>query len=198
MKLWRFYYKPTEEELEDSERISTSDKYPLYAFSHDKKIVDKFMSERNLDRFIVKKSSVDREDLENFSKKYRGKALIKYQMGTVLKKYTKDEKSFSIEYAITVDEKLIIEEIYEGNGPKSLGDITWWYNLAPPPEIFKKEIVEALRYLDYNMIYKIYNKVSFSGGVEEMYEDDDYSAPDWTYDDFAYFINLFGNTLKFK
>ena len=40
MKLFKFYKNPSDEILENAQDLSIQDKYPLYAFTNDKKLAN--------------------------------------------------------------------------------------------------------------------------------------------------------------
>ena len=182
MKVWRFYLKP--------EKNSERRKYELYAITNNKKFAEKFMKERDMDKFVMKCTKETKEEYAEFA---NNNLTLVLGMRTYLTKMldsnnnyrTKDVDILSTEYEEqSCDSDFITMDIMtEGE---------WEY--APPYNIYKNKIIKALRKLEYVSSYKLYRSEYDATFIDP--NDDDYSAPDLWIDELGIFLRTFGGTFK--
>lgn len=187
MQCYRFYKKPTNLE-EMPERISLSDKYPLYALTANKKLAKQFKKERNMDMFIVQKSDIDKETYSVFANQNRSTVLEPCKLITCIDKYKKTQRMEDVELVLTYAERQVVEE-----GQLFIFEENWWrMYYANSPFIFKEEYVRALAKIDFIDFYKLYNS--------DVYLDqyDDYSVPNYYIDELAYFLSIYGDLMHFE
>jgi hypothetical protein len=189
MQLWRFFKKPSIDADDVPTVLTITDRYPLYAITCDKKLAKRFQRERNSDKFIIKKTKVDKAEYAEYAMRNRSCVLCIQKLTTVKNKNTKDQEILDVEVLLTTAEYQICKE------PMILiGDDSWWTNTAyevPNPYIFNTEVTKALRYFDYIMLYKL-----FVESAEMMEQDDDYSVPQWYIDELAYFVDIYQDTFR--
>lgn len=185
MYIWRFIKKP--DELND-DNVPAMIKYNIYAITSSKKLAKRFQEERNMSQFIIRKSKVSKEEYAEYAMAHRGKVLTLQSLLTADNKNKKNQHKERIEVLLTQDEYVNCT-----NPSLEIEDEGWWINYADflSPYRFNDKIVDSLRYLDYNMLYKL--MVSPPCIADE---DDDYEAPDWLHDELQFFITVYGNTFK--
>ena len=180
MRVWRFYFK--------QERADNKNKYDLYAVTNNKKYAKKFMSERNMNLFIVKSSKVTKEEFLKFANDNRGALLDYYELVT---------KSIDNNHKYTHTKVKVLATEYEWQSCDSdtvLNDILIdndWSG-AISYKVYKDKIIKSLRVLEYVSSYKLYNYTSTL--IDPV--DDDYSAPDMWVDELGTFLRIFGSTFK--
>lgn len=184
MNIWRFYKKPDTKREDIPTNIAISDLYPLYAVTCKKDYAERFKEERNMDLFIVRKSKIEKGDYSEFANMNRSSVLDIHTLYTVENKYTKSHKVIDVDMLIT-------EAEYRMTGDDAIINLTdesWWVNNTANPVLFNKKIRRALSYLDYEISFKLFC-MAFDDDV-------DYSAPDWTMDSLAMFVNMYGELFK--
>ena len=183
MKLYKFYYKADISgicvNIDNNKSKSTDDyikhKYPLYAFTNNKKIFKEFKLERNMDSFIIIKSDIDDEDYEEYAKANRD-ALLDI---VILKTLDDNNKICDLEFAITSYEQIVID------------DLSIEYLMPDefvPYLIFNKEIVKALKTLEYPFFESAY------GGMVLEEDYDDYNQPEIATNEFEILYSQFSGT----
>lgn len=193
MYIWRFFKKPQIDRDELPERIAIDDLYPLYAFTVEKSLAKRFMKERDMNKFIVRKSKVTKEEYSEYGMRYRSQLLILMKLQTFMNKYTDEEREDNVEVLLTQSEYQFSVELFN-----SIADENWWINNQYCcPLIFNQDIIDALKEIDFVLSYKIFSIDSNSAErVANFCDIDDYSGPDWEIDQLAYFISLFGDSFK--
>lgn len=183
MKLWRFYLKP-------QDRDNPNDKYSLYAFTTNKENAKLFMKYRDMDKFILRRSKIDKEDMNKFATDNRGAYLSWH---TVLTKTIDDEGKFDtreVDILMTDYEQQAIDS---DNGlTLDIHQESFWYSV-PSYIIYTKDLQNALGALDYQNTYKIFNNDPI---IDSIY--DDYNVPNIYIDELNIFIQCFGQTLAKK
>lgn len=178
MKIWRFYKKPDGKD-------DTDQQYDLYALTNDPKIAKRFMSERDMNKFITK---VTKEDNETYVK------LANDNLSLVLSPYKFATKKLNGSGLYTIERIEILATDYEHESCDSeyvSASFDQFINECPDYRIFKRKIVDALRTLEYVSQYKIYN---MHATIDCL--DDDFSAPDLAIDEVGAFINIYGDLFK--
>lgn len=193
MYIWRFFKKPQIDRGELPERIAIDDLYPLYAFTVEKSLAKRFMKERDMNKFIVRKSKVTKEEYSEYGMRNRSQLLILMKLQTFMNKYTDEERQERIEVLLTQSEYQFSVELFN-----SIADENWWINNQfCCPIIFNQDIINALKEIDFILTYKIFSSDNtLAEQVASFCDIDDYSAPDWETDQLAYFISLFGHLFK--
>ena len=195
MKLYKYYKIPPSDEDNYSKSMHIMDRYPLYAFTNDKKLANRFEKERKKEMFIrTVDKGLSREEYSNFAIDHRGSDLKLQKMVTVRHKNTNRQTVTNIRMVLTQNEYICCNE------PLMLiTDESWWDEIThcalANPYVFKPEIREALRILQYNVSFKLFNQdINIMDFIDE--EDDDYEAPNFIIDEVAVFIKLYGDTFK--
>lgn len=192
--VYRFYTKPNKEALMNSSDLSVEDKYPLEAFTNDKTIKDEFVKNRNMDKYIMIKSKMDKKEYTIFTNSNRNKLLGFYPLDTYLSKDHHDKKSVNV-LATWFEAELVdnyAEECFDNE--TSIQNI---YTTCPL--VLNDKYLKALEKLEYINLWKLYGEVerylylvSDSNFDEYM----DYSTPNVTYDYLNLFIDILGDKFK--
>lgn len=187
MRCYRFYKKPTLSKEETPERVSLSDKYPLYGLTCKKKIAKRFMEERDMDKFIIRKSNVDRETYSELANRNRSAVLEEFDLLTCVNKYKQNQSMEKVNLILTYGEIQTIDEpqLY-------ILDESWWNTYyMNSPFIFKEEYVKALQKIDFIDFYKLFSTDPNLYGVY-----DDYSVPNYYVDELSFFLAIYGELMK--
>lgn len=201
MKLYKFYKKPSKDALETSYDLSIEDKYPLYAFTNDKKIRDIFYEDRNIKKFIEIKTKITKDEYVDFVNRNNGCLLsenvFKHFNGYSSSKFSNEnyddikivstwyEKEYTNDY---IETYLLSDEIYD-NG------------LIVFPFIFKEKYIKALgliKYIDnWRMISPDHylNKYLTEEETEEYIDNYDIYE-NIMFDEYNIFISLYNDTFK--
>lgn len=203
MKIWRFYKKPKK----DSSRRD----YELYAITNKKKFAKEFMSTRNMDLFIMKKSEEEKDDWISFANDNLGAVLDYHDLQTC------GDNDDDIE---TKKIKILMTYFEWQNCDSDQIDLIelqpeYWLDMPLYP-IFNDKIIDALRNLEYVAAQRFYygfygapNNLTellhyindntetnmFEEDLEELDEDCDYAAPDIEVDELSLFIQTFKELL---
>ena len=183
MKLYRFYYKADMKDIShdikdagDKEEY-LKNKYPLYAFTTDKKTYKEFKKDRNMDNFIITKTNIDKEDYVDYATTYRDQLLDIYVVTT----RGKDGYPTEIEIPVTSYEHLVIDDF---NYDYFIGE----ESVGVPYEIYNDKIVKALSILQYPFFYSMVHEV-------DDY-DDSYDQPPIASDEVEILISQFYGTFE--
>ena len=179
MKVYRFYKRP--------EYDSLYHEYRLYALTNKKEYAKMFRETRNMNIFVEKSSKVSKDEWKSIIDDSRGailttKSLITKNIedGIIGTKHVEITLT-DYEYECCNDEEFSMTAF--------LNDHYWANSFGY--KMFKSEIVEALRVLEYVRMYKIYNN---DPSMDD--EDDYYDAPDISIDEFSAFILMHSETFK--
>lgn len=200
MKVWKWYKNLTKEQYEASQNLKIEDRYPLYAFTNDKKIRDLFRKMRNKERYIELKSKMTEEEYVNFVNNHRG-CLLEYHKYSKIVGYEKDSTDplmEDIRLLTTWDEKEYVQSSIESFSDTGSGLCIQTYPF--PPFVFNDKYFKALHKLQYVDYWKLYTPATLDSDDEATLKalgaDIDYSYPTVIFDEFAIFVNLFGDMLK--
>lgn len=196
--VYRFYTKPSDDVLENSSDLNVTDKYPLYAFTNDKKLYKEFIKTRNMDRFVLIKSHMEKNEYVKFINSNSGCNIIYCKFYHAVCKYpskTEHRHIAEIEVLCTLNEKNITEASTEDALAGSCECME--YDIFPL--LFKKKYVDALNKILYLQFWGL--SPSAQKYIKYMTDDEityyiDYSYPDCTGDELVQFVCLFGNMLK--
>lgn len=137
------------------------------------------MDIHNMKLFIVKiMKDVDYEEYKMFANKNRGEVLRWDELITRV-----DGEIKQISLPLTALEENCLDEPYI----HSITDEYFWMRIPFPPSLFKEKYYESLEFIDFNITYDLINQ---SG------DRDDYSAPDYWYDELEIYISQFQEILK--
>lgn len=197
MKLYKFYKNPSDEVLENCQNLSIEEKYPLYAFTVNKKDAQKFMEARDMNKFIKRVSDIDKDEYKDFTNTNRGKLLEVFEY-THFKGYTADACVASFEKVpiLTTWEEM---EFTSASSDDGISDMTEYVNYNFMPFIFKDKYVKALNNLQYISHWKSFGCTEkFQQLLREGEMEDymDYVSPSIRIDEFSIYIILFGDTYR--
>lgn len=199
MKLYKFYKRPTDEALKNSVDLSIEDKYPLYAFTKDKKLRNEFLNVRDKDKFIEIKTDVTKEEYVEFANK-NSKQSLQYYVLDHLKNYRRKEKDEQIKNIIQV--KIVCTwneiEFVEAYNDTGISEISDTINYHIFPFMLKEKYLNALKKLEYIGFWYVNANIDRYESIMTGEELDNigYEFPDITFDELSTFVMLFGDTMK--
>ena len=198
MQCYRFYKIPDKKrkgELEQYDEYNLEDVYPLYAITNDKSLAEKFMSQRNMDRFLLFKTKMKRKDYAIYANRRRNTVLKEASLITAINKGTKKEKMINVKVVMTADEEIMITD--DPFIPCIANDESFWSYIGSiicNTSIFKKKYKKALEYIFWKDHYKLYVQY-FIQNLDIDDEADDYSVPNYYIDELGLFVDTFGKLL---
>lgn len=189
-KVWRFYKKPTEEMKKYSNKELRLDvKYPLYAVTHDKKLASMFRKTRNMDLFLEKVSSIDKEELEDYLRTHDHSELDIYKLSSYKDKNMDTQEPITTYVCMTKSEYDYTTEASETGGVLSL--IKGWV----PIEIFTPKIKKIL----YKFGYQKCQQFVFQGEIpfsEDVTDGFGYYDLGYEFDELGVFVLLYQDTFS--
>lgn len=197
MKLYKFYKNPSDEVLENCSDLTIEEKYPLYAFTANKKYAQKFMETRDMQKFIKRVSNIDKDDYKEFTNSNRGR-LLEFFDFIHFKGYT-DDACVNKEEKVTILTTWEERELTSASADDGITDLTEYVDYNFFPFIFKGKFVKALDCLQYISHWKcLGSSEKFSQLLlpDEADEYMDYVSPSIKIDEFSIYILLFGDTYK--
>lgn len=190
--VYRFYQKYSDVILDANDDLDIRDKYPLYALTNDKKLAKEFIRERDMDKFILRKSKMDNDEYVSFANQNSSSVLSSYDYVS----YDKDDsfKERDIRIVSTWNEKEIVMGVIEESvaSMESVKYISF-------PFMFSEKYYKALDDLCYVSFWKLNGNVSNYMEYmteEEIESTDDYSFPELRFDEVSVFIYIHGYTMK--
>ena len=207
MKLYRFYKNLTDEEFEFTRNsrlnISIEDKYPLYAFTNNKKYRNLFKLMRNEKLFIEMKDEVTKEEYIEFLNKhvYSELKILPYRKFTGRRTNNNEPIFTDVNILSNRNELNTIEEISENTlllDTSSGGILNLDFNLLT----YKRKIISSLDTLGFLDLWKFYvesehKKFNLFSELNNDEVEFDYNMPDFEYDYFNLFLNVYGDTFNF-
>lgn len=180
MKVWKFFKIPEDVK---NDQFPLEEKYPLYAYTPDKRLAKQFKRERNMKVFIESKVHMELEEFQEFVAHNRSCMLQERKFLTVVNKYTKQQREIYVTMVTTMIEGTVVED-----QPLAIQDETFWNSLIPfgHPKMFNDELRKLLESIDYGLNYKIFNS-----DPELDPEYDDYNAPNWYIDELARLLSQY-------
>lgn len=204
MKIWKWYKNLTTEQREESKDLAIEDRYPLYAFTTNKKYRDLWRKMRKKECFIEKESKVTEEEYVRFANKHNGALLEmhKYQKFDGYDEFEREPHFSTVEVLSTWSEKENVEASLEQFSDGSSGRRMQTY--PNPPMMFADEYFKALYDLQYVTLWRLYNDGAQFGAIDDFLEEMlekmgveiDYAAPEYDYDSLNAFISLYSYCLK--
>lgn len=199
MKIWKWYKNLTNEEFEASHDIALEDKYPLYAFTTNKKHRDLWREMRKKEAFIEMKSDITKEEYVEFANKNRMQLLefIKYKK-FVRYNSTRQPELIEVELLTTGFERDTATSMYEQMFDQNTGGAMLDFSF--PPMILADKYFKALYSLQYFSHWKVYSNIESAPTEEDIIErmgiELDYSYPEVDADEFSIFVALYSDYLK--
>ena len=193
MQVWEFFKKP-----DDGGNINEhlECKYMLYAITNKKAYAKRFMTDRDMNKFIIQRhKNITKEEYIELANLERQSVLEVHEIMTVPKNKHTDSSIERREVLVTYWEWQIIEE------PVLLfDDENFWKNM-PFPLIFKDKYVKILKDFQYISFYKIFLGYIIPKHAMQMFErygiDDDYDSVDIEYDQLSVLMDGIYDTLKY-
>lgn len=163
-------------------------KYPLYAFTPDKKIAARFMAERDMSKFLYIQVKKDRDEAHTWMHQHRINWLDIRQMETYTNKNTEKQLVKWANILVTENEVSYVEETIESSPVNIVAE----YCGLVSDEVFTDEIRDALATLGYRDMYALYED-------SMLYVDTDMHWSDITtgvtLDPLGVFVMLYGDLL---
>lgn len=198
MKIWKWYKNLTDEQYDSSSNLALEDKYPLYAFTNNKKYKELFREMRKKEAFIEMKDYMTDEEYVKFANKYRGLLLDMHPFSRIIGRNGREPKFQDVPILTTWDEKDMTEAAIQSFSDSGSGMGVQEYPFSPI--IFREKYFNALHILQYVDHWKLFTTNDISSYEEQMMQklgvDIDYSYPDLRFDEFKVFINLYSDILK--
>ena len=192
MKLWKWYKCLHGDAYEASSNLDIQDRYPLYAFTNNKKYRNGFRSMRKPENFIEIQSEVTKEEYVNFCNS-RNKQMLNMYSYTHFPKGKIYGKEKEVKILSTGDEydttAACLEDVFNTDSMQGL--MKYDFN----PFILKDKYINLLHKMQYIDLWKMYTHEKINHKIlEELGYDSDYSYPDLRYNEFMGFIGLYGDT----
>ena len=189
MKVYKFYKKLTDAQLEGSANLSMSDKYPLYAFTNNKKY-RKIFKEMRGDKFIEIVDKLDKEDYNRFMNNNRNCLLEELSYDTLYERRGCHVVISSCTVLSTMHERDIVEDIEQG-----LFDI-WNPGILFNPYVFNDKYLKILNKLEYVSSWKTMGNITDIEKEICNIDLDSFDYPSYTADQFAIFVQNFEDTFN--
>lgn len=155
----------------------------LYAYTDEKKIYKRFLKEKNLNIFKVRKCHLTKEQVNYISQKYPTSRLI------IKEGYTKEDKNpgipVPISMVMTEDEEMSLISTFD-----SLINYELFVKSSADPYVFKQKVIEALDIFGYNYNYLYMNAPE---KIDELYPNYQY---DYDFDLFGAYLKCFGKYMR--
>lgn len=198
MKIWKWYKNLTKEEFEAAHHLKTEEKYPLYAFTNNKKFRDLFRKMRRDDMFIEMKSDVEEHEYVEFANSHRGNMLEMHPFEKIIRRDGTTAETEQVKLLTTWYEKEYVQSSIEAFGDQCSGFMGQDFPFSPIA--FLDKYFYALYRIQYVDFWKLYAQDNITKREEEIITDlgidIDYSYPEITFDEFAVFVFLFGGYMK--
>ena len=157
--------------------------YELYAYSTEKKLVKKFIEERNMKLFKIKKEKLTHEEIQDLDKETNSSYLTILIGKTKLGSHGSEVIDF--ELVVTKEEKVCTDNVSYNNLCSELWKHTWIN-----PLIFNDKLIKALCINNYVNGYRMINGIHLPNSNKTYYYND--LQPDTL----SCFISLYGDTLR--
>lgn len=152
MNIHLFYLKPSDD--------YNSDIPSLYAYTNDKNLAEEFIDDRNMNRFIYKKSWIDKEEFRKFDSMHSRLHLSRGSFSTVSEI---NGRSMNVSFVCTWGE----EESILKNSDKLWSEYS---NILFDTRVFEDKYLIALEKLLFMKFYGFYGSLRFNDGIDYFYE----------------------------
>ena len=178
-KVWRFYTKGG---------IDNDEKYHLYAITNQKNFAKQFQEERDMNKFIIKKSEEDFDDWKELAREAGDAVLDIRDLQTKHKTDTNTYSTIGVPILCTMYEYQTADADF---AELPIMTEEFWFKM-PNLGIFNNKLIDSLKILEYHRFYRL-----FVIALQSNYdEDDDYAAPNTEIDEVGILISTFSNLFK--
>ena len=195
MKVWKFYIKcdSINENILPEKPTSS---YALYAFTNHKKRAAQFMAERDMKKFKVITSDIDKDDYAKYVNSGQSTQMYELKYLPFQNKVVTNSDSYDYAYVrllTTTYEHMSCSEEEFGVQSCEVYNEEWWLGM-PPIDMLEKSFGKNLDILRYSKMYELFNPTAFikSSNAENGY---DLISPDVMLDEVALFIKFYKDTL---
>lgn len=160
MRVWRFYLDKSKLKVnEDVAFVTLKQKISLYAITNSKEKAKRFIAERNMDLFIMRKGKIEEEEWTEYAGRHRGCILTLTKLTTrkepceIEHPDTIDDITKMVDMLITIDEKTRIESFSQSGDDLCILPIFQRAKDMPCPNIFNRFMEGILRFMGYHLQY---------------------------------------------
>ena len=178
-KVWRFYTKGG---------IDNDEKYHLYAITNQKDFAKQFQEERDMNKFIVKKSEEDFDDWKELAREAGDAVLDIRDLQTKHKTDTNTYSIIGVPILCTMYEYQTVDADF---AELPIMTEEFWFQM-PNLGIFNNKLIDSLKILEYHRYYRLF-VIALQRNDDE---DDDYAAPNTEIDEVGILISTFSNLFK--
>ena len=178
-KVWRFYTKG---------EIDNDEKYHLYAITNQKDFAKQFQEERDMNKFIVKKSEEDFDDWKELAREAGDAVLDIRDLQTKHKTDTNTYSIIGVPILCTMYEYQTVDADF---AELPIMTEEFWFQM-PNLGIFNNKLIDSLKILEYHRYYRLF-VIALQHNDDE---DDDYAAPNTEIDEVGILISTFSNLFK--
>ena len=178
-KVWRFYTKG---------EIDNDEKYHLYAITNQKDFAKQFQEERDMNKFIVKKSEEDFDDWKELAREAGDAVLDIRDLQTKHKTDTNTYSTIGVPILCTMYEYQTADADF---AELPIMTEEFWFQM-PNLGIFNSKLIDSLKILEYHRYYRLF-VIALQRNDDE---DDDYAAPNTEIDEVGILISTFSNLFK--
>ena len=178
-KVWRFYTKGG---------IDNDEKYHLYAITNQKDFAKQFQEERDMNKFIVKKSEEDFDDWKELAREAGDAVLDIRDLQTKHKTDTNTYSTIGVPILCTMYEYQTVDADF---AELPIMTEEFWFRM-PDLGIFNNKLIDSLKILEYHRYYRLF-VIALQRNDDE---DDDYAAPNTEIDEVGILISTFSNLFK--
>lgn len=152
MKLHLFRLKEADNGYGSFTGQSLDCKYPLYAFTNDKKLAERFIYERNMNKFLYITAKKPNDIAELWMHQHRGNWLSIRKIETYINKNSENQYVKWAEVLATENEVSYLESCVQSSPANILAQyVKKWYC----PDIFTDKVREALEVIKYDVMYDL-------------------------------------------
>lgn len=178
-KVWRFYTKGG---------IDNDEKYHLYAITNRKDFAKQFQEERDMDKFIVKKSEEYFDDWKELAREAGDAVLDIRDLQTRHETDTNTYSTIGVPILCTMYEYQTADADF---AELPIMTEEFWFQM-PNLGIFNSKLINALKILEYHRYYRLF-VIALQQNNDE---DDDYAAPNTDIDEVGILVSTFSNLFK--
>ena len=178
-KVWRFYTKGG---------MDNDEKYHLYEITNQKDFAKQFQEERDMNKFIVKKSEEDFDDWKELAREAGDAVLDIRDLQTKHKTDTNTYSTIGVPILCTMYEYQTADADF---AELPIMTEEFWFQM-PNLGIFNNKLIDSLKILEYHRYYRLF-VIALQRNNDE---DDDYAAPNTEIDEVGILISTFSNLFK--
>ena len=195
-KIWRFYKKPTEEMKKfTNQELRLDVKYPLYAVTADKKMANMFRKTRNMDLFLEKSSSIDKDDVGMYLRAHDHATIDIYELDTYKDKNLPTQEPMVAKVCMTKSEYDYVADASDtGSILNLVSDWAGWV----PIELFTPKIKKLLYKLGYHkaQLFVYQGEIPFYLDMQGDATGISFYDLEYEFDQFGVFVVLYEHTFS--